>query len=531
MAGIDFDNHPIVKHTRFPAAALRMWHANPEQFVIDVFNTTPEDYQNEFMSILQPNFGRDRIAFKSAHGTGKSTSHAWTGWDFLITRPYSRIAATAPTKAQLTDVLWPEYSKWHQKMPEELRDLFDITEGHIRCKIAPKTWFAVARTSNRPANLQGFHGKHILIQVDEASAVQGEVFEVIEGALSNAELDDDEVLLALTGNPNFTSGEFFDAFGKNSQLYHRVSVSGDPDTKFTSNCGKTFISRRVTPTYRKRMGLKYGTKSPVYDVRVRGLFPRMDDWAMIPLEFAERAQYVPLPEFDKAAHQLRYVMDVARQGGNKTTLGRFRGNHLISIKGWAKTSAEQCVDILIDAQKTDEARGLHVSEVVIDEPGIGGGVIDILQRREFPATVIPYNGGAALIKGVDPEEDCRMFHNRRARDWWHARRLLEVGLVHIPTDKEGETTIYSELVAELASLRYRFAKVTDKIVGESKQDYGDRLGGNVSPDLADTVIMGLAPTHHLSTLALSGILVGLGDVTVGEDRPTAEIRADINGLY
>jgi len=497
--------------------ALEFWKWNPVEFVKDVFGTTPEDYQGDILQLLRPDYP-DRGAAKSAHGVGKTCVHAWMGWCFLTTRLNARVAATAPTFPQLKDVLWPEYAKWHTQMPEFFRSQWDISEGHIRNKAAPKSWFATARTSSRPENMQGFHGKHILIQVDEASVVPQAVFEVIEGALSNADLQGEEALLFMAGNPNFTSGEFFDAFHKNAELYHRVTISGDAETQFTKHCGRTYVSKRVTSRYRDIVKQKYGSGGAVYDVRVRGLFPKLDDWAVIPMQYAERAQYVPLPDFDTVNDPWILVMDVARGGGDKTTLGYFRRGHCLDLKWWAKTSGTQAEDIVIDAIRELKGRGEVFSHIIIDEPGVGGFLIDNLRRRGV--NVVAYNGGQTMKRSVDPEEDCRMFQHRRSRDYWHARRLFEAGRVHIP--------MCEELVGELACLRYGYNKI-EKIQVEIKDEVKRRLGSNASPDLADTIIMGLAPWHSFTNAAIPSILDG--DVLEGEVRPTAESRHEMGDLW
>lgn len=509
---------------------LARWRSDPILAVREIFGAELEPYQAKLLGITLPDTP-DRWAMKSAHGVGKTTALALLGWVFLITRENPRVVATAPTKAQLTDALWPEFAKWHAEMRfPELRDAFDISEGHIRLRERPKSWFAVARTSNRPENVQGFHGKHILILVDEASAVPAGVFEVLEGALSNAEFEDDEVLLALTGNPNFTAGEFHDAFTKNANLYERITVSGDPETKFVprydgpiENC---FVSRRVTAKYRSVIEGKYGKLSAAYDVRVHGQFPKADDWAVISWENAERARYVALPIFDRHRHPVRIVMDVARAGGDKTTCGVFRAGHLIRLRKWAKTSGPQCNDILKEEFTYWTEQGFTVEMVVVDEPGVGGPILDQAKRDGLPA--VGYHGGRGLSAAEgDPEDDCRMFANRRARDWWHGRMIFERGHFAISINDD---ELAEELVAELASVHYDYNQ-SEKIQVESKKDMKKRLGETASPDLADTVIMGLSKVY--STHAAFAVMLD-EDVEMalsGPDRATVEAQLDMEHLW
>ncbi len=529
-ANLDLSGHWLCQKPGGEKKLLH-WAREPRVFVNEVFGVEPEDYQCDMTQLVSIDNDMDRGAMKSAHGVGKSAGHAFAGWQFLITRPMSRIVATAPTRAQLTDALWPEYAKWHAVMDQRLPEIaamFDISETHIRCKARPKGWFAVARTSNRPQNLQGFHGKHVLVQVDEASAVPEDVFETLEGILSNADFEDDEILLMLTGNPNFTSGEFHNAFHKNRDMYHRITVSGDPETKFTKTCGNTYISRRVTKTYRDRMAKKYGKDSAVYDVRVRGMFPRHDDWAVVPLEYAERAAHVALPTFDRYVHPYVLACDIARAGGSKSTIGYFRGGHMVKLDWWPKTKGTEIEDRIVEAFQGLIEAGEQVAAIVIDEPGVGGPIIDQLRRRyvEFQGAkiylpIVSYHGGTRLDPDVDGQDDCRMFANRRARDWWNVRRLMERGKMSIPFNQE--------LIDELASVHYDYNE-QEKIKVESKRDMRKRLGDDASPDLADTVVMGMAPRYRLATEGAESILDG--DWGAYHDRATGEeTQEDMEGLW
>lgn len=494
--------------------------SNPVEAVKDWFKVTPDDYQGDIINDLFLD-GTERLVAKSGHGAGKSATLAWAGWLFLNFYPLSRLVATAPTFAQLNDVLWPEYARWHVSMPDALKNQWYITGNHIRHKANPKVHFGIARTSNRPENMQGFHGSHIMVQCDEGSGVAPEVFEVIEGALSEAGQDHKVAKLIMMGNPNFTGGEFYNAFHKNKGLYSRFTLSGDPllledlgiaQGEDHSEHGNVYFAGRISEKYRTNMLAKYG-EGGVYDVRVRGLFPLMDDTAVIPLQWIEQATLIDHQQMDMVAHPVTIVMDVARFGGDETTLGVYRlGQPVKDIKAWPKTSTEQCVDILLDEKYYWDQVGVSVQRVIIDEPGVGGGVVDSARRRHLPIT--PYNGGETMKINRDPDEDIRMFANRRSRDWWRARRAFELGQIHLGACSENE-----ELINQLASVKYDYNE-REKIVIESKRKMRDRLGDDASPDRADNLIMGIAPWYSFKD---TNVIVSEADITFGRDRPEPEL--------
>jgi hypothetical protein len=406
-------------------------------------------------------------------------------------------------------------------MPEELRQRWSISGNHIRSRVESKDklWFATARTSNKSANLQGFHGTHIFIQVDEASGVPQEVFEVIEGALSEAGEEGKIAKLLLAGNPNFTAGELYDAFKRNRALYHRLTVSGDPllldklqvaQGMEHRDHGVVYFSKRIKEKYRATIESKYGRESAVYDVRVRGLFPRFDDSAVIPYEWAERASGLVVPTFDPVAHPVTLVLDPAREGGNETVLGSFRGGIPVEpLIGRAKTKLQETADMVEERQRYWVEKGVAVLEVIVDEPGVGGDTADELERRGN-ITVKRYHGGKMLEKDRDPDDEVRMFANRRARDWWNVRRLLELNRLPLPVDET--------LVDQLASLQY-FYNEKQKIVVESKEKLKDRLGKEASPDRGDVIVMGCAPWYSFNQ-PNTGMTEA--EVMCGEDRPQLE---------
>lgn len=505
--------------------AREYWRDNPVEAVKDWFKVTPDDWQGDFLNgLLSKNATFDRVAMKSAHGPGKTTVFSWAGWTFLEGYEDSRVVATAPTMAQLGDVLWSEYAKWYAKMPNAMQARWLISGGHIRSTIHPKTWFAVARTSNKAANLQGFHGSNILVECDEASGIPQEVFEVIEGIMSEAGEEGKIAKLALGGNPNFTSGELYDAFGKSQALYHRLTVTGDPDLLERLGVqqggnhrehGLVYLSPRVKEKYRKTIYAKYGLDSAVADVRVRGLFPRQDDQSIFPLQWVERAVTLKLPSFDMKADPVTIVLDPARKGGNETVLGAFRrGVPCQPLKARAKTKTHEAADMIEEEILIWHKRGVAIERVVIDEPGIGGGVIDECEKRGIAVT--PYNGGMPMVKDIDPEDECRMFKNRRARDHWLVRRRLELANLPLPDDEV--------LTGQMPTIRYDYRN--EKIVIESKQELCDRLGSpTASPDRSDVIVMGCAPWRSFQA---ANTAIQLSDVITAEDgvndRPKAEME-------
>lgn len=509
----------LIKRTEREWAAFKNYYNHPVEAVKDWMGVTPDPWQADLLNGIFTGTV-DRAAYKSAHGTGKTTVDAWAGWIFLNCIENSRLVATAPTAHQLKDVLFPEYAKWYQKFPARMRDEWLISGEHIRHKDTTdmnysQTWFATARTSNKPANLQGFHNANLMIQGDEGSAIPDNVFEVIEGTLSEAGDEGKLAKFMLGGNPNFTTGELYNAFNRNRELYHRITITGDPEWFASLNIenggyhpdhGRVYLSDRVRPKYRETMGKKYGYDSAIYDVRVRGIFPRAADDVVIPFAWAERAMHQEIKTiFDAQADGVTLVVDPSRGGGAETVIGIFRKGYCLELNGFKVTSTTKIVQMVQDTVLKITSQGLRLITIIVDEPGIGGGVIDQLRAQNLP--VRAYNGGWGLVKDVDPSDDIRQFHNRRARDWWNVRRQLEMGRLPLPFD--------DVLLGQLTSLKFKYTP-GEKIVCESKEDLKDRLGKEASPDRADVIVMGSAPWYSQSA---SPDTLRPEDIILGDSRP------------
>lgn len=135
------------------------------------------------------------------------------------------------------------------------------------------------------------------------------------------------------------------------------------------------------------------------------------------------------------------------------------------IVTWTRKGLNQTTGRVLT--KLDEVGPAHV---VVDEPGLGGGVIDRLAEQGVP--VIPYNGGRRAELVPNPER----FRNRRAAAYWMLRQRLEDGELALPPD--------DRLADELTTIRWR-VNSSGQIQLEPKDRVRERLGR--SPDAADAL--------------------------------------------
>ena len=108
-----------------------------------MLNVTPEDWQKD---VLESLLTYDKISIKSGHGTGKTALLSWIILWWLSCRLPCKIAITANTSNQLSDILWSEIGKWHRNLPQGFKDLFEFKSDKINL-VGVKDSFAVARTA------------------------------------------------------------------------------------------------------------------------------------------------------------------------------------------------------------------------------------------------------------------------------------------------------------------------------------------------------------------------------------------------
>lgn len=147
----------------------------------------------------------------SGHGIGKSAEVSWAILWAISTSADTRGVVTANTDTQLRTKTWAELGKWYQLFIA--RQLFTLTATAIFIAGDPdrqKTWRIdqIPWSKERSEAFAGLHnqGKRIIVIFDEASAIDDLIWDVTEGALTDAKT---QILWLRYGNPTKTSGRFF----------------------------------------------------------------------------------------------------------------------------------------------------------------------------------------------------------------------------------------------------------------------------------------------------------------------------------
>jgi len=443
---------------------------DPLLFVKECLNYQPTFQQLQLLEIINES---TRLAVRSGHGTGKSTTMASIMLWFLTCRPMSRVLATGPNISILNKVLWPELAGkfWQlQQVHPPIANLFGITRTTFFSVQHPQEWFAIARTAKKDGSgaqgIAGQHAENLLVIVEEASAVGEEVFEVLDGALTGG-LGNKVVMV---GNPTATSGRFYDAFHSKSDTYKTLHWDGEESP---------LVSDEMISLFKE----EYQEGSREYEVRVKGNFPSVQSGMLLGRPEIEGCVH---RELDFPTPPMRIIsVDVAGSGRDSSVI------MLIDVCGdgqdrLIKVEEVREYQIGVDTvQLAGEIAFLSKQwpcRIIVDSIGVGQGVVDFLTHNDVQH--IPCNWG-------QPSWFKDRFNNQRAEAHHFMRECMVRKQVHLPRNPK--------LFDQLANLPYGF---TDR--GKLAMWPKERMAtkGIKSPDLSDSLAMSfLVPYEPLTSYA------------------------------
>lgn len=436
---------------------IALWREKPQAMVRDLFGATPDPWQDEDLAEFP---STQRYAAQACKGPGKSTTLAWMGWNFLLTRPHPNCAALSITSDNLKDGLWKELAKWYHRSPL-LQAMFAFHAERIYCHGHKDTWFMSARSWSQSADreqqanaLAGFHADRLLYLIDEAGGIPDAVTVAAEAGLASGI----ETKLAMAGNPTHLSGPLYRAATKQRHLYRNGKgpriITGDPDDPMRSP--------RVSKDWARGLIEEFGRDHPWVMVNVLGKFPPASMNALLGPDDVESSmgRHAAPPQYERAARVLG--VDVARFGDDSSVIFPRQGiaafppiqlRNVDSLQG-AGNVARKWADWQADACFVDNTGGY------------GAGWIDQLAALGRPPIPVAFSG-----KPNDPR-----FLNKRSEILWDLAEWVKGGgcLPNVP-----------EMRAELLALTYRFKG--DKIALVEKDLIKAEIGR--SPDLTDALAL------------------------------------------
>ena len=404
-----------------------------------------------------------RTSVSSGHGIGKTGLSADAIHWFLSTRPNPAVVATANTEQQLQGKLWRELSKVN--LGAKNRDWFDWKTRTFTAWGSP-TQQAVALTwsEDNPEAFAGTHEEHVLGVFDEASAIPKVIFDTFKGAMST-----DGARWLAVGNATRNEGEFY-------EITHGNKVARKPGDQqrglWNAFVVASFESPFVSPEWVEEMKADLGEGTDEYRIRVLGLPPRFDAEQYIPRHHVIGASGRQVRLFPR--WPLVLGVDVGHTNDRSVIVPR-RGRKAMDMirvcRGERTTDFAR--QIAEEVRMYREEHGL-AAQVVIEDVGMGIGVLETLEDMGFSEQVWGVNPGSAA---TDPER----WTNKRAEMWSEMKDWFE-GEVEIPSS--------TDLMDEIVAVKRKPSGSRTALLLESKDQMRKRIGK--SPDVADALALTFA---------------------------------------
>ena len=451
---------------------------NPLKYVMAAFpweeegmlqaHSGPDTWQTRLLEmigeVLTSPDASPRFAVASGHGVGKTAMAAWLILWFIATRPHPQIVVTANTSTQLATKTWRELSKWLGF--SVFADTFTWTATRCYHKQAQSTWFAAAVPwrADRTEAFAGTHEEHVLLLMDEASAIDDGIWETSEGMMTTP----GSVWVAF-GNPTRATGRFRECFpgGRFAHRWHHLRV----DSRDAKMADKRLIDSWITD---------YGEDSDFVRVRVLGSFPKQAVGQFISEADLEAAE-LRGPTVD-ALQPTIVGVDVARYGDDRSVIVVRQGSQIADIRIYREIDTVRLAGYVCEVANayrstpgSQDSYGMVTYNsdeplLAIDGVGLGAGVVDICKTRGYRVEDVMSGG-----KAQDPTR----YENLRAECWSTMREWVKARAAF---DKRAAW--YQELRADLLAPEYAYDE-KGRLQMERKQHMKDR--GAVSPDLADAL--------------------------------------------
>lgn len=438
----------------------RSWPDDPVAFCRDALGVGLWNLQADVAQAIASSL---RVAVRSGHKVGKTKLAACTAIWWAVTRPRGRVVITAPTFHQVKDLIWQEIASillgCNLDVPAPPKDPstgIRWTDGR----------YIVGMSTDRPENIAGFSGDQLLFIIDEASGVDEKIFEALRGNMAGG------ARMLMIGNPTQTSGTFFDSFHDKRDFWRSIHISSEQTPNAIS--GRDLIPGLAGKAWIDEMRAEWGESSPVYDVRVRGDFPKQGSNAVISLALVEAAM---ARQHDSVYNEgINIGVDVARFGDDDSVIAIVRGSRLVDIATVHGFDTVAVAGKALELARKHRQPGEALPSLKVDTIGVGGGVADILRQHTTEVEVHDVNvSETATVDG---------YSKLRDQLWFGLAAWLNTGsLVH---DRK--------LVAELVAPTYSFDLQGRQKV-EPKDKIKERLGR--SPDRADSLALAVYPGERI----------------------------------
>jgi phage terminase large subunit len=474
--------------TAIPQPCLA-YQANPVGFADDVLGVSLWEKQTEILKAVRDYM---RVSVRSGHKCGKSTTAAVIALWFYFSWPDARVVLSSVTSRQVDQILWREIRKLRARSKEHIRgEMHELARSGFKADAELGDFREIFGFTAREAEAAaGISGANLIYILDEASGIDDEFFEAIEGNRAGG------ARLVMFSNPTRTEGEFYlshtdkaIADGNERGFYKTIHVSSEHTPNVRE--GRDVIPGLATRAWVEEKLLEWGEDSPLFKVRVRGEFVIGEDGKILSLHAIKMAEdrwddaWVPEAEGGgRPAHfafgaddgELVIGVDPAGPGnaGDESAFAPRRGRKVAKLYARRGLTTDGHV-VEVEGLIREYALSRETVTVVVDREGKIGYEV-YLALRAFADR----RGGVRVVglRASDKAHRQPTIYDR-ARDelWANLAAWISDGGA-IPRD--------AKLAKELHAPEW-FSLATGRLKVTSKEDFRKALGR--SPDRGDVLAL------------------------------------------
>ena len=488
---------------------FKSWQADWNKFARDVLHVNLDVEQKKILNAIQFN---KMVSVRSGTSRGKDFVAAVASMCFMYLTPVfnekgelvknTKVIMTAPTSRQVNDIMFAEVSRLFNNakvLPGRLVGN-DIRTLH-------KEWFLTGFKADDYSKeaWTGYHAANIMFAVTEASGMPELIFESIEGNLQG------NSRLLIVFNPNTQIGyaaesqktDRFEKFTLNSLDSPNVKakeelIPGQVDYEWIKDKIANWCNRITEDIFDEGEGdfefeEKYYRPNDLFRVKVLGIFPKVSEDALIPIEWVELAneRWENMQNIELNPSILRIGNDVAGMGVDDTVYCYRYENYVSKFEADGTVGEADHMGI---AGKLSQSLRNKNTHAFIDTIGEGAGVYSRLKELGYDnATSAKASEGADGLHDITGE---RNFANMRAYMFWAIRDWLNP-----KNEKNAALPKDGQLTQELTNIRYKIQS-NGKIIIEPKDDIKKKI--KRSPGKSDALALTFYP--HDSTTNINQIL-------------------------
>ena len=421
-----------------------------------------------------------KVCVKSGHGCSKTFTAALAVLILTYVFKASGIT-TASTFRQVKRLLWAEIRKMYM-YAEAWRQVNGKPPlggklNQVSLEIDEK-WFVEGFSTDKPgANLPGYHADNIFVIVDEAGSTNPDLIDMIETVLTN-----ELTWVLMIGNPIDPTHPFASMFKPGSGYTpFTMSCLDTPNVKHK----RTIYPGMTSHKWVEERARKWGKDSALYKARVEGEFPTDAIEGLIPF----RTIYAALERELNEVVPLTMGVDVARRGGDRIPIGvRYTSGRFKVLEVLEKRRITETEGRVIYWYDWLANKGGGAPKCInIDDIGVGGGVVDHLLEKGYPANGIDVS--EAPTEFAD-EEQRVAFINKRAQYYWKLAQAYKDGVIGILPDSDDRDHVHYDLANECSKIRLKLN--SRNLIQIMEKDEIKKLLKGQSPDLAECLMLAWA---------------------------------------